>query len=74
MSRILSKYGTDDLLKIKSHQDTQGHGCHTYSMIWVLSKYGTDDCNLISVPFDQNGIMSTNAGCVLENEVSMSHG
>ena len=33
----------------------------------MLSKYGMADCKPISVPLDQNGKVSTDAGCVLED-------
>ena len=33
----------------------------------MLSKYGMSDCKTILVPLDQNGKVSTDAGCVLED-------
>ena len=33
----------------------------------MLSKYGMADCKLISVLLDENGKVSTDAGCVLED-------
>ena len=36
-------------------------------IVGMLSKYGMTDCKPISMPLDQNGKASTDAGCVLED-------